>query len=77
MENKKLINGYPFVQHTQKEFSENETKEKASVFYGTMNERRSCRDFSNKPIPKEVIETLFAQHLPHQAVLTNNHGHFV
>jgi iodotyrosine deiodinase len=58
MENKKLINGYPFVQHIQKGFSENETKEKASAFYRTMNERRSCRDFSNKPIPKEVIENI-------------------
>lgn len=58
MENKKLINGYPFVQHLQKRFSENETKEKSSAFYLTMNVRRSCRDFSNKAIPKEVIENI-------------------
>ena len=58
MENKKLINGYPFVQHTQNGFTEDVMKEKASSFYNCMNERRSCRDFSNKPIAKEVIENI-------------------
>jgi iodotyrosine deiodinase len=58
MENKKLINGYPFVQHIKEGFNENEMKEKASAFYHWMHERRSCRDFSNKPIPKEVIENI-------------------
>jgi iodotyrosine deiodinase len=58
MENKKLINGYPFVQHIKEGFSENEMKQKASSFYNWMNERRSCRDFSSKPIPKEVIENI-------------------
>jgi iodotyrosine deiodinase len=58
MENKKLINGYPFVQHIKEGFSENEMKKKASAFYNWMNERRSCRNFSSKPIPKEVIENI-------------------
>jgi iodotyrosine deiodinase len=58
MENKKLVNGYPFVKHIKEGFSENEMKEKASAFYHWMQERRSCRDFSNKPIPKEVIENI-------------------
>ena len=58
MENKKLINGYPFVQHTQNGFIEDVMKEKAFSFYNFMDERRSCRDFSNKPIAKEVIENI-------------------
>jgi iodotyrosine deiodinase len=58
MENKKLINGYPFVQHIKEGFAENDMKEKASSFYNWMNERRSCRDFSSKPVPKEVIENI-------------------
>ncbi len=58
MENKKLINGYSFVQHVKEGYDENDLKEKASSFYNFMNERRSCRDFSNKPIPKEVIENI-------------------
>jgi iodotyrosine deiodinase len=58
MENKKLINGYPFVQHKKEGYNENDMKQKASSFYKWMNERRSCRDFSSKPIPKEVIENI-------------------
>ncbi len=58
MENKKLINGYPFVQHKKEGYNENDMKKKASSFYNWMNERRSCRDFSSKPIPKEVIENI-------------------
>jgi iodotyrosine deiodinase len=58
MENKKLINGYPFVQHVKEGFNENEMMQKALSFYNFMNERRSCRDFSSKPIPKEVIENI-------------------
>jgi iodotyrosine deiodinase len=58
MENKKLINGYPFVQHKKEGYNENDMKQKASSFYNWMNERRSCRDFSNKPVPKEVIENI-------------------
>jgi iodotyrosine deiodinase len=58
MENKKLINGYPFVQHRKEGYNENDMKQKASSFYNWMNERRSCRDFSSKPIPKEVIENI-------------------
>jgi iodotyrosine deiodinase len=58
MVNKKLINGYPFVQHLKEGYNENDMKIKALSFYNWMNERRSCRDFSNKPIPKEVIENI-------------------
>lgn len=58
MENKKLINGYPFVRHIKEGLNENDMKLKASSFYNWMNERRTCRDFSNKPIPKAVIKNL-------------------
>lgn len=58
MENKKLVNGYPFVQHIKEGYDENVMQEKSLAFYKWMNERRSCRDFSDKPIPKEVIENI-------------------
>jgi iodotyrosine deiodinase len=58
MENKKLINGYPFVQHIKEGYNENDMKLKASSFYNWMNGRKSCRDFSSKQIPKEVIENI-------------------
>lgn len=58
MINKKLINDYPFVQHSKEGFDEETMLEQSNMFYHLMNERRSCRDFSDKPIPKEVIESI-------------------
>jgi iodotyrosine deiodinase len=58
MQDKKLINGYPFVQHTKEGYSETEMLTKANAYYHFMNERRTCRDFSDRPIPKAVIENI-------------------
>jgi iodotyrosine deiodinase len=58
MQNKKLINGYPFVQHTKEGYRETEMLTKANAYYHFMNERRTCRDFSDRPIPKAVIENI-------------------
>ncbi len=58
MENKKLINSFPFVRHLKNGFDGNALIEKATSFYTFMDERRSCRDFSDKPIPKTVIENI-------------------
>ena len=58
MENKKLQNGFPFVQHIKNGYPIAEMQEKSTAFYEHMDARRSCRDFSNKPIPKKVIEDI-------------------
>ncbi len=58
MENKKLQNGFPFVQHIKNGYPEAEMLEKSSTFYEHMDARRSCRDFSSKPVPKKVIEDI-------------------
>jgi iodotyrosine deiodinase len=58
MEEKKDINGYPFVEHAKSGFSIEMMTSVSQSFYNFMNERRSCRDFSDKPIPKEVIENI-------------------
>jgi iodotyrosine deiodinase len=58
MQNKKLINDYPFVNHLKVGYDESEMQSKADAYYKFMDTRRSCRDFSNKPIPKEVIENI-------------------
>lgn len=58
MQNKKLINNYPFVPHIKHGFEESLMIYKAREYYKIMDERRTCRDFSNKPIPKEVIENI-------------------
>lgn len=54
----KLINGFPFVSYQKETFSEIEIVKRTKAFYEWMDKRRSVRDFSDKPIPKEVIESI-------------------
>ena len=58
MKNIKLINGYPFVKYSRDTYSPNEMLQKAASFEEWMQKRRTCRDFCDKPIPKEVIENI-------------------
>ncbi len=58
MKKTKLINGYSFAAYTKDNFDAVEMAVKTHDFYNWMNARRSCRDFSDKPIPKEVIENI-------------------
>lgn len=39
------------------EYSQNEMLQKAQMFLDTSKRRHSIRSFSNKPVPKEIIET--------------------
>lgn len=54
----KLIDGYPFVSYSKETYSVNEMQKKSNEFYSWMDARRTVRDFSDKPIPKEVIENI-------------------
>lgn len=54
----KLINGFEHVLWKHENFSEEEMLQKAQMFYNQMKTRRSIRDFSDKSIPKEVIESI-------------------
>ena len=58
MKQTKLINGFPFIAYSKKIFSEKEMKRKSTEFYQRMDQRRTCRDFSDKTVPKEVIEQI-------------------
>lgn len=58
MKDTKLINGYPFVKFSRDTFSRDEMKGRAASFAEWMDQRRTCRDFSGKPVPKEVIENI-------------------
>lgn len=58
MKKTKLINGYSFELYDKERFNEAETISRSRVFYTWMNERRTCRDFSSKPIPRSVIEDI-------------------
>jgi nitroreductase len=50
--------GYPFVSYQQKTNTAEELISLSQKFYTRMNERRTVRDFSDQPVPKEVIEQL-------------------
>jgi iodotyrosine deiodinase len=54
----KLIDGYPFIQYSKESFSPDEMMTKSYDFYKWMDERRTVRDFSDRPVPKEVIENI-------------------
>ena len=46
-----------FVPHTQyKEYSPEEMKERADSFRADMQRRRTVREFSDRPVPREIIE---------------------
>ena len=54
----KLIDGYPFVSYSKETFSAEEMTKRSNDFYKWMDKRRTTRDFSDKPVPKEVIEKI-------------------
>lgn len=58
MSKTKLIDGYPFVSYSKETFLYDEMLQKSNEFYEWMDGRRTVRDFSNKSIPKEVIEKI-------------------
>ncbi len=47
-----------FIPLNHKELSLKDSEKNASDFYQICNSRRSVREFSDKPVPKELIETL-------------------
>jgi len=53
-----LVDGYKHIRHIQESYSENEMLKRTSDYFIWVNKRRSVRDFSNKPIPQEVIENI-------------------
>ena len=58
MNNIKLINGYPFIAYSKESYSTEEMEIKSVAFRLWMEQRRTCRDFSAKPVPKKVIENI-------------------
>lgn len=58
MESSKIINGYPFCRYSRPETDAAELLQRSTTFYHDMDTRRSCRDFSNKPVPEAVIRNI-------------------
>ena len=58
MQKRKLIDGYPFVSYSKETFDTDQMKRNAKSFFEWMDKRRSVRDFSDKPVPAEVIANI-------------------
>lgn len=55
---KKIINSYPYIRYKRPEITDIEVFEKSTEFYQFMDQRRTVRDFSDRPVAKEVIDKL-------------------
>lgn len=49
---------YPFVEYRALHFEPGEMLERSRAFYELMDKRRTVRDFSDKPVPLELIENI-------------------
>jgi nitroreductase len=58
MEETKLINGFPHIHFSRDIFSKAEMLERSQSYFEWMNDRRTVRDISNRPVAKEIIERL-------------------
>ncbi len=47
-----------FIPFEAQHFSEQEMLERSQVYYKYLNQRRSLREFSDRPVPKSVIENI-------------------
>lgn len=54
----KLINGHPFVKYSRDTYTLAEMTERVASFSTWMGNRRTCRDFSDRPVPKVIIENI-------------------
>jgi iodotyrosine deiodinase len=54
----KLIDGYSFISYRKETYQTEEMKKRAHEYYNWMDKRRTTRDFSDKPVPREVIENI-------------------
>jgi hypothetical protein len=69
---KKLIDDHPYISYNKLILSDHEMLEHAQSFYKKMENRRSVREFSDRPISRKVIENIIK--LPrqrHQVLISN------
>ena len=50
------MNGFPFVAYQKEIYNQEEIELRSGQFYNWMDQRRTVRDFSDKPVAKQVIE---------------------
>ncbi len=58
MQTRKFINGYPYIYYSKETYSEEELLQRSTQFLLRIDKRRTCRNFSDKPIARIVIENI-------------------
>lgn len=53
-----MIDGYPYIGYKKDTYPDEIMKQRSHDFKIWMDKRRSVRDFSNKPVPREIIENI-------------------
>ena len=54
----KYIDGFPFLSYSKTTYDIDEMANRSQLFFEWMDKRRTVRDFSDKPIPEAIIETI-------------------
>ncbi len=57
-DSQKVINGHPYVRYSRDIYEGEDIINRSRQFYEWLDARRTCRDFSDKPIPKAVIQNI-------------------
>jgi len=57
-ESSKIINGYEHILHETPSLSESKMIESSQEYFECLDKRRSVREFSNKKVPKSVIQNI-------------------
>ncbi len=53
-----MINGFPHIPYARESYSPEEMIQRAQQYYQWLDQRRTVRDISNKPVSREVIEQM-------------------
>lgn len=58
MDDKKQINGYPHIRFQGVNFTPEESLKRSIEYYQWINQRRTVRDISNRPVSRQLIDQL-------------------
>ena len=55
---KKLIGGFEHIRYEPNGYTESEMLNRSRLFYDWLDERRTVREISDKPVPREIIDNM-------------------
>jgi hypothetical protein len=58
MPDKKYIEDHPYISYSKPILTDEDMLEQSKSFYDFMDNRRSVREFSDRAVPREVVENL-------------------